>query len=107
MGLLLLIYNTIKPDTTVRTAAQLATQSSRLLNRTVSLVNFAYGEDLDRASPMLLHQDQGTCFADEQSCDYVHQGTCLADRPLVSYKVDQDQEHEREHHLLYITYSIL
>ena len=28
--------------------------------------------------------DQGTCFADEQSYDYVHQGTCFADEQKLS-----------------------
>ena len=77
VGLLLLIYNTIKPDTKVRTAAQVATQPSLLLNRKGSLANFAYGEDLEQ-----------------------NRGTCLAYRPLVSYKVDQEPEQEKEHHLV-------
>ena len=43
-----MIFNCIKPDTTVRTAAKVATHTSPMLNRTSALVNFAYGEDLEQ-----------------------------------------------------------
>ena len=42
-GILLSICNTINPDPTVKTAAQLATHTSHLINRTGSKMNMAYG----------------------------------------------------------------
>ena len=57
MKLLLLIYICLKPDTTVKAAAHVATHASTMLNRTNTLINFAHGEDLDGASPVFHHQE--------------------------------------------------
>ena len=43
VGFLLWIYDTFKPDATVRTLARAAARASHMLNRTTLLVNFAYG----------------------------------------------------------------
>ena len=57
-----MIYNCIKPDTTVRTAAQVAAHASHMINRTVTLLNFAFGEDgtspvyILEASPPSYHE---------------------------------------------------
>ena len=56
-----MIYNYMSPDTTVRTAAHVASHASHMLNRTNALVNFACwmesnGEDQDRGTHM---SDQG------------------------------------------------
>ena len=48
IGILMLICNTISPDPTVKTAARVATHTSHLINRTGSLMNTGYGEDLDQ-----------------------------------------------------------
>ena len=50
MGLILWIYETFKPDTTVKTVARTVTQASPMSNRTTSLVNSAYGEEHDGIS---------------------------------------------------------
>ena len=39
------IYNCIKRDTTVRTAAQVTAHASQTINRTGTLFNYAWGED--------------------------------------------------------------
>ena len=39
-----MIYNCIKPDTTVRTAAQVTAHASQVINRTGTLCNYAWGE---------------------------------------------------------------
>ena len=39
------IYNCIKPDTTVRTAAHVAAHASHVINRTGALLSYAWGED--------------------------------------------------------------
>ena len=39
-----MIYNWIKPDTTVRTAAQVTAHASHTINKTDTLFNYAWGE---------------------------------------------------------------
>ena len=55
MGLILRIYGTFKPDTTVKTVARAVTQASHMLKRTTSLVNSAYGEEHDGTSSIYNH----------------------------------------------------
>ena len=45
MSALFTIYDCIKPDTTVRTAANVAAYASHMINRMGALLNYAYGED--------------------------------------------------------------
>ena len=80
IGTCFVIYNYMSPDTTVRTAAHVASHASHKLNRASTLLNYAYG------TPSMFHNDenQGTCFADRDH------GTCLADR---------GQEHEQEEYI--------
>ena len=75
MGTIFTIINFIRPNATLRTAAQVATHTSLMLNRTSELLKFAYGEELDGASPMLRNQGQ---------------------RPFLH----QEHDHEQEHQLL-------
>ena len=69
IGSCFMIYDCMNPDTTVRTAAHVASQASHMLNRTSALVNFAYGaqssgEDRDQGQD----QDQ----VQEIEWDFVH-----------------------------------
>ena len=57
-----MIYNCIKPDTTVRTAAHVAAHASQLINRTCTLLNFAYGKDW--TSPVYNHESSPTSYHD-------------------------------------------
>ena len=47
IGILMWIFNTMNPDPTVKTAAQVATHASHLIKRTGSIMNMGYDEDLD------------------------------------------------------------
>ena len=53
----------MKPDTTVRTAAQVATHTIPMLNRASALANFAYGEDLEQSQEH--EQEQGLAIQEE------------------------------------------
>ena len=44
-GTCFMIYNYMSPDSTVKTAALAAADSSNILNRTNTLINYGYGED--------------------------------------------------------------
>ena len=44
LSALIMIYNCINPDTTVRTAAQVTAHASHIINRTDALMNYAWGE---------------------------------------------------------------
>ena len=57
-----MIYNWIKPDTTVRTAAHVAAHASHIVNRTGTLLNFAYGED--GTSPVYNHESPPPSYHD-------------------------------------------
>ena len=64
-----MIYNYMNSDTTVKTAALVAARTSKTFNKTNSLLSHGYGDE-----------DQGTCWADQQSCRYADHYNCLADR---------------------------
>ena len=69
MSALFLIYNCIKPDTTVRTAAHVPAHASHVIKRTGSLLNFAYGED--RTSPVYNHNSSPPLYHEyEQDIDF-------------------------------------
>ena len=52
-----MIYNCLNPNTSIKNAGHVATAASTMLNRTNTLVNVGYGEDME--------QDGVTCFADQ------------------------------------------
>ena len=72
-----MIYNCIKPDTTVRTAAQVTAHASHMINRTGTLFNYAWGEDglspsyqefeQDRASFLYSYTHQLKEYNDEET----------------------------------------
>ena len=45
VGTCSMIYNYMSPDKTVKTAGNMATSASNILNRASTLVNFGYGEE--------------------------------------------------------------
>ena len=55
VGLILWIYETFKPDTTVKTVARAVTRVSHFTNRTPSSMNSAYGEEHDGTSSIYDH----------------------------------------------------
>ena len=48
IGILLYINDCLKPEPAVKTAARVATHASQLINRTGTLMNMGYGENLDK-----------------------------------------------------------
>ena len=72
-----MIYSCIKPDTTVRNAAQVTAHASQMINRTGSLLNYAWGEDgsppsyqeydEERASSLYIDTNQQEKYIDEET----------------------------------------
>ena len=77
LSALFMIYSCIKPDTTVRTAAQVTAHASQLINRTGTLLNYAWGEvgspssnqeyDEERASSLYSNTNQQEEYFDEET----------------------------------------
>ena len=65
------MYNYIKPNTTVRTAAQVTAHAGHMINRTGALFNYAWSEDGSPPSYQDCEQeeyiDQGSCIIDEET----------------------------------------
>ena len=53
-----MLYNFIKQDTTVRTAAYVAAHASHMINKMGTLLNFAYGEEVDQKFELEHEPDQ-------------------------------------------------
>ena len=66
-----MIYNCIKPDPAVRTAAQVTAHSSHMINRTGALLNYGLGEERSPTSYQEYEHEeyiyQGSCFIDEET----------------------------------------
>ena len=82
-----MIYNFMSPDTTVKTAALVATKTSNILNRTITLVNFVYGEDFDQGT---YFADQGTILVDQEEGK-----PCFADEGLQEEYIIKETKRER------------
>ena len=59
---LLMIYNCMKSDTTVKTAAHVAAYSSHMINGTGTLLNYALGEDRSPPSYQEYEQDRASAL---------------------------------------------
>ena len=68
-----MIYNYMSPDTKVKTAAVVAAGTSNILNKTNTLFSHGYGDE-----------DQPSVSYDWTGCNFVDQGTCLADQQSCS-----------------------
>ena len=81
LSALFMIYNSIKPDTTVRTEAQVAAHASHMINRTGTLLNYAWGEDGSTPSHQVYEQDRASSFYSNtnQQEEYIDQGSCFVD----------------------------
>ena len=79
LSALFMKYNCIKPDTTVRTAAQVTAHATHLINRTGTLLNYAWGED--GLSPSYQQYDQDRAFSlyskTNQQEEYINEETEL------------------------------
>ena len=95
IGTSFMIYNYMNPYTTVRTAAHVATDASHLLNRTSTLLNYAWGTKTGRSYGTSSNSDdrnQGRDGVFGSPTCFVDQGTCFADQ-------DQGQELEPEEYI--------
>ena len=77
LGSLFMIHNCIKPDTTVRTALNVAALASHMINTTDALLNYAYGEDWSPPSYQEYEQDRASipCFNTSQLEEYIDEET--------------------------------
>ena len=55
-----MIYNCIKPDTTLRPAAQVTIHASQMINRTGTFLNYAWGDDGSQPSSQEYDQDEAS-----------------------------------------------
>ena len=96
IGTCFVIYNYMNPDTTVRTAAHVASHASHILNRKSTLLNCAYGtSSIRKPASQMFHnglesngedRDRGTQMSDvgldwgkeHEWKEYIDQGICFA-----------------------------
>ena len=76
IGILMWIFNTMNPDPTVKTAAQVATHASHLIKRTGSIMNMGYDEDLDHQQKY--HESSSVLGGIQE--EYIDQESCLGNR---------------------------
>ena len=67
-----MIYNCIKPDPTVRTAAQVTAHASHMINSTGALLNYGLGEERSRPSYQECKQDSLSSKSIQlDECEYI------------------------------------